>query len=121
VDSLSRFSAQMLQNWLIHSELNILKFCPFTIPSFLTIICQSLDEFVVTIKYFHKIKMIVLTKIAVALDANKKQTPEIMFCLVSVDVMLVYFNSFGALLKMSDTKIVCNMIHMNYLRLNVLR
>jgi hypothetical protein len=27
-----------------------------------------------------------------------------MLCLVSVDVVLVYFDSFGALLKMSDTK-----------------
>jgi hypothetical protein len=49
-------------------------------------------------------KMTVLTKIAVALDTDKKHASETMLCPVSDDVVLAYYDSSDASLKMSDSK-----------------
>jgi hypothetical protein len=60
----------------------------------------------VNVKCLHEIKMTVLTKIAVALDTNKKHASETMLCSISDDIVLAYYNSSDTLLKMSDSKII---------------
>jgi hypothetical protein len=57
-----------------------------------------------TIKRLDKFKIIVVTKIAVSLNTNKKKATEIQLCPASNDIILANFETSGVFLKISNAK-----------------